>query len=319
MKLPSLLSKTPDAFAVPPSLTAAATALETALAKAEAINTLAQKNVTDAASAEAAHTAASAALTDAEVNQAVALASVEADALITGQPLKAGSGGGDDLENAAATARAAQTMALSAISKAARMKDALAERAIDADNAVIEARTAYNSEMAAFGNIAQHALRLELEKAAAALAPVLAKAHALASMRVMQFQHPVFESVIASPEYGLPAVLQNSKMATPDGGILDLATDWRNYSGAESLGAAVQPLYDLARRAQSHTPFKPPTAKTEAPYQVDPRNRWAVEQNRLAEEAEAAAAAAAPPPKPWQGFVRTVEYNPASGMPQPTR
>ena len=316
MKLP-LLSKPADAYAVPPSLTAAATALETALTEADNIKSAASRNVTDAASAEAAHTAASAALTDAEVKQAIAWGAGEADEMIGGQQSQAGHGGADELENAAATARAAQTTALAAISRAERIKAALADRAIDADNAVIEARTAYNSEMAAFGNIAQHALRLELEKAAAALAPVLAKAHALASMRVMQFQHPVFESVIASPEYGLPAVLQNSKMATPDGGILDLATDWRNYSGAESLGAAVQPLYDLARRAQSHTAFKPPTAKTEAPYEVDPRNRWAAEQNRIAEEAEAAAAA--PPPKPWQGFVRTVEYSPESGMPQPTR
>ena len=317
MKLPSF-SKSADAYAIPPSLTAAAAALESALTEADKIKAVAQQKATDAASAEAAHIAASAALTDAEVAIALAEADGEADELIGGKHSRVGSDS-DDLETAAATARAAQSTALAAISRAEMIKAALTKRAVAADAAVIEARTAYNSEMATFSNIAQHALRIELEAAAAALAPVLAKAHALASMRVMQFQHPMFESVIHSAEHGTPAILQNGKMATPSGEILDLQTEWRNFPAAASLGASVQPLYDLARRAQSHTAFTPPTAKTEAPYEVDPRNRWAVEQNRLAEEAEAAAAAAAPPPKPWQGFVRTVEYNPASGMPQPTR
>ena len=314
-----LLSKPADAYAVPPSLTAAATALETALTEADNIKSAASRNATDAASAEAAHTAANEALTDAEVNQAIAWGAGEADAIITGQQPQAGSRAADDLENAAATARAAQTTALAAISRAERIKAALADRAFAADKAVIETRTAYTAEMAAFSNVAQHALRIELEAAAAALAPVLAKAHALASMRMIQFQHPLFESLIASPEYGLPAVLQNSKIATPGGGLLDLAADWREFPAAASLGGSVRHLYDLARRAQSHTEFKPPTAKTEAPYEVDPRNRWAVEQNRIAEDTEAAAAAAAPPPKPWEGFVRTVEYSANSPMPLPTR
>jgi len=315
MKLPSF-SKAADAFAIPPSLTAAATALETALTEADKIKAVAQQKATDAASAEAAHIAASAALTDAEVAIALAEADGEADELIGGKHSRVGSDS-DDLETAAATARAAQATALAAISRAEMIKAALTKRAVDADAAVIEARTAYTAEMAAFSNIAQHALRGELEKAAATLAPVLAKAHALASMRVMQFQHPIFESVIHNAEHGVPAILQNSKIATPDGGLLDLAADWREFPAAASLGGSVQHLCDLARRAQSHTAFKPPTAKTEAPYEVDPRNRWAAEQNRIAEEAEAAAAA--PPPKPWQGFVRTVEYSPESGMPQPTR
>ena len=178
MKLP-LLSKPADAYAVPPSLATAATALQTAL-------------------------------TDAEVKQAIAWGAGEAEEMIGGQQSQAGHGGADELENAAATARAAQTTALAAISRAERIKAALADRAVAADKAVIETRTAYTAEMAEFSNIAQRGLRIELEAAAAALAPVLAKAHALAAMRVMQFQHSLFESVINNAEHGTPAILQNS-------------------------------------------------------------------------------------------------------------
>jgi hypothetical protein len=207
----------------------------------------------------------------------------------------------EGLEDAAEDARNAVADADRKVARLARVQQALIDKATAADVAIAEARAVLKAEREAFGRECCEMLDAELATALTALAPALARAHALREAGLLGWGAPLLQdTTIPGPNHAAGNLLRGGRMRLPSGETVDLASNWRQFADQAARDLVEGELVALDRRAAAHRAFVPP-AKTAAPaYQPNLQNLRAAELNRAIEQREAARVAANPA-KPWHG------------------
>jgi hypothetical protein len=271
---------TANPYKLPPSLLTAMSALGAALDGRAQADTAIDRNGETLAAASAELPALVKRLDDLDVQLAMEI-----------DPERA-----EGLEDAAEGARNAVADADRKVARLARVQHALVDKAIAADAAITEARTDLKAEKEAFGRECLAALDTEMAAAlATAVAPVLARAHALRELGVIGWGAAIMQDIIIpGPNHSAGNLLSGSHLRLPSGETVDLASNWRQFADPATC-AFVGELPAIERRAAAHQAFVPP-AKAASTYQPNQQNVRANERNRAIEAREAAN-----PPKPWNG------------------